>query len=232
MSVPHYICRLKELALRGFTLIELLVCIGIMALLATLIMPAFKAATVQAQSAKCASNLRQIGSGLVAFAIERKGELPVPHDDNRVFYTWGGEPAGLAMLVDAGYLPAPPYRYTMTIGDRGIFACPSLTPFPNYISGGDQITYRVDLRNGRYRTDIGGPGANYWSDTRAWDVSRSQRAQVACSDIRAHGGHPNVLYLDGHVERASTQMASKAYPSPPGVFDNPAGDFSKFDLTK
>lgn len=216
----------KKLSSRGFTLIELLICIGIVAVLATLIVPAVKAGTARAQSAKCVSNLRQIGAGLVSFVTERKGDLPLPHDDNRVFYTWGGEPTGLAMIVEAGYLPDPPARYTERIADRGIFACPGLIPYKNYIAGGDQITYCVDPRNGRYRPDIGGTGVNYLSDVRAWDVNRTQRAQVACSNIKAHGGRPNVLYLDGHVEQASAQMTTSAYPTGGGV------DFSKLDLNK
>ena len=216
---------LPHLKYRAFTLIELLVSIGIVVVLAALIAPAITAGMDRAQSARCVSNLRQIGGGLVNYVVERKGELPLPHDDNRVFYGWNSAPAGLAMIVEAGLLPAPPSRYTENIIDRGIYACPSLIPYKNYIGGGDQITYRVDSRNGRYRENIGGEGVNYVSAVKAWDVSRSSRAQVACSSIAAHHGHPNVLYLDGHVAPSDTEMAKRAY-------EHTEGAFVEFDLSK
>ncbi|MBI4023434.1 MAG: prepilin-type N-terminal cleavage/methylation domain-containing protein [Verrucomicrobia bacterium] len=60
----------------AFTLIELLLVVAIISLLAALLLPALKAAKESAHSAKCVSNLRQIGLGINLYADENDGLLP------------------------------------------------------------------------------------------------------------------------------------------------------------
>jgi prepilin-type N-terminal cleavage/methylation domain-containing protein/prepilin-type processing-associated H-X9-DG protein len=61
---------------RAFTLIELLVVITIIALLASLLLPALTAAKQRAWSIQCNSNLRQIGLGMTMYADEANGLFP------------------------------------------------------------------------------------------------------------------------------------------------------------
>ena len=61
---------------RGFTLIELLVVITIVATLSSLMMPAIQMVRRLAISTTCSANLRQVGLGCVAYAIDWDGQYP------------------------------------------------------------------------------------------------------------------------------------------------------------
>lgn len=61
----------------GFTLIELLVTIAIIAVLAGLLMAGVGGMKAKGQEAKAASDLRQIGAALLAFASENQGLFPI-----------------------------------------------------------------------------------------------------------------------------------------------------------
>ena len=61
---------------KGFTLIELLVVISIIALLVSILMPALGKAREQARLAVCASNQRQLVTGVLIYATENEGKFP------------------------------------------------------------------------------------------------------------------------------------------------------------
>ena len=62
---------------RAFTLVELLVVIGIIALLVGMLMPALNKARQSANTLKCLSNLRQIGTVMNMYIAANKGSFPI-----------------------------------------------------------------------------------------------------------------------------------------------------------
>lgn len=90
----------------AFTLIELLVVIAIIAILAALLLPGLARAKAQSGKAKCASNLKQLGTAITLFASDN-GEMFPPAGDqtlgkNGYQVTWDSY---INFYISGGHLP-------------------------------------------------------------------------------------------------------------------------------
>ncbi|MHC4881770.1 MAG: type II secretion system protein [Planctomycetota bacterium] len=107
---------------RAFTLIELLVVIGVIAILLAVLVPSLRKARHQARVVVCASNLRNTGTAIHAYAQDYDDTIPFGPEGlpmaGSQFYTatgnvtslislYDGSPVGLGLLLD-GYLSEQP----------------------------------------------------------------------------------------------------------------------------
>lgn len=184
---------------KGFTLIELLVVIAIIGILAGILLPVLSRARESARSTQCASNVKQIGMGLIMYANENSEAFPSSTAD--------------AML--SLNLLFPNY-----ISDQRVFKCPSDTFVTAVTNAGitaanafdkDECSYGYDYTHTQADdadvailadrpTNVGGAPSSANSPNHGGTVNL-----FGTNDVAGRG--QNVLYLDGHVEFMSTQNA-------------------------
>jgi prepilin-type N-terminal cleavage/methylation domain-containing protein/prepilin-type processing-associated H-X9-DG protein len=141
---------------QGFTLIELLVVISIIAIIAAILFPVFARARESARRASCASNLKQIGLGLMQYTQDYDEAYPMDAvgstgnaDWNTGFGIGASDATTKYTWMDAIY----PY-----VKSEQIFDCPSVKFVKNPAKGNSaqRYHYRDGYNWGSYSINEGG----------------------------------------------------------------------------
>jgi len=167
---------------RGFTLIELLIVIAIVAMLATFAIPALEQARDRAESAKCLTNLRNIGVAVLSYVADNDNRFPIIETDpsNPVYEP--SEEAGTMLTVLGEY----------GVTEQGL-RCPSdLRTFNNFEKRGSSYEWRplVDDELASSPLLFTRRGPRY---------PPSSRIRLVMDFEPVHAGRPNLLFADGRV---------------------------------
>jgi prepilin-type N-terminal cleavage/methylation domain-containing protein len=188
----------KIRVVKAFSLVELLVVVAIIAILASLLLPALTRAGSKARQASCLNNLRQIGIGLQNFSMDHEGKVPMQLSTNQ----------GGSREFNSQHLAINPALS---------FSFHHFQPLSNQLQNVHVLACPADNRDAqRSFATLSDSQISYWVNTSARfgetlsiiagdrnvtnSTSRNSTNAVAWT-ASLHRWQGDLLYGDGHVER-------------------------------
>ena len=193
---------------RGFTLIELLVVIAIIAVLAAILFPVFARARAKGLQTQCLSNMKQLGTAMLAYAMDYDMNLPLwslegdpmPSPPNPC-HTWDVALDPYVKNVQIYVCPSNPYE-SASGGNPPVPAGPKRGySMPRYVSGiytsapPNSVDTVLLVEKGAY-------GMGWWPDAAAESFYQMGMQQVYPTDTKQmpHNDGKDFLFMDGHVK--------------------------------
>lgn len=174
---------------RAFSLVELLVVIAIISMLASLLFPSIESGIQKAQTAKCLSNLRQIGGAVQQYVADPENGHQFPPIYN-VSSSNASSQSGVNSNAPSGVLL--PLQCLGAYGvTMGLLTCPmDKTPDTNYGS----YLWSPVLQS-EHPEDV-----HVYTRGGVFTISKLSTMTVCTDKGMPHLGKLNVLRADGHVE--------------------------------
>lgn len=198
---------------RAFTLVELLVVVATVALLLALLMPALSHARAQSRLSVCLSNLREIGLGIEAYALQHKDAIPrgpaepIPYFPDQGWDEWATNQLWIGMLsAPQGLGPLLAHDLTQP---RVLF-CPAddssdpieeLDKLEHDRQADVYCSYLYRQRDQITRDRLDNLGENalgFPARALALDANSLGAGELYRTNHQAR--RVNILYLDGHAE--------------------------------
>ncbi len=194
---------------RGFSLIELLLVIGIIAILASMLMPAFAKAKTRAKRVQCLGNLKEIGNAFHLFANDHHNQYPMqtPASDG------GTQDYTTSFAQFSGNTYRHFQALSRDLGTPKILLCPTDTR----TAAGDwssltnsNISYFVWLSASPTVTSdlLSGDRNIGWTGVVPADPKTLGNSCFWETNMHVQCG--NVVFADGHVQLLTTPLLSEA----------------------
>lgn len=215
----------REFTRSAFTLVEILVVVGIIAILAAILFPAFSIARAKARSASCQSNLKQIGAAMAMYIGDHE-RYPYAVDpaDKYAPNIWSGQADAQGVTIaEMELLPDAMNAYVQS---AAVWKCPSDTGF-DYP---DDIPWQLDNEPTYPKTCFEKYRTSYFFRTqlaflKLSDDFLANPSQInvlfdATGDWHASGvltwrdRRYNVLFADGHVKNIARDSLTKSWQTP------------------
>jgi prepilin-type N-terminal cleavage/methylation domain-containing protein/prepilin-type processing-associated H-X9-DG protein len=208
---------MADIAPRRFTLIEMLVVIAIIAILASLLLPALGDAKRRANQLNCMQHLKQIQMAVIMYADNWDGQLPAPDQNSGLGLGFSFEWYKQLNNLATGYGTGGGSEVTICLEAKFTYTA---GPYRTYgwNNGGNSNAMHIRLGKiakpaericlGEARQSVGVPG---WGDPIFYPASALSRV-----DFRHVNGGANFAFFDGHVQRMglgeATAGARWSYP--------------------